>query len=159
MKNFSEIDLNEGILDSTSSKIKDVKKVSKEMVARKKIAEKIGQLSWLVNEFEYFWNKSKEKATNGQRDVMGKQIQYGDFILYSQLDNWDSAYLGYGFVVSDQLPDNRYKVMFIAGDPDLDLEDPFDACATMEYPASNILVVSRIDDLKTSYKTLLKSLK
>ena len=93
MKNFSEIDteLLEGMLDSTSSKVKDVKKLSKEMVERNKVIEKIGQLSWLINDFNYYLRHTQKDTTAGSdcRDLVGNPIKFGDFVMYSQLDDWN----------------------------------------------------------------------
>lgn len=163
MKNFSEIDteLLEGMLDSTSSKVKDVKKLSKEMVERNKVIEKIGQLSWMVNDFNYYLRKAQKDTTApaDERDLVGNPIRLGDFVMTSQLDDWNSNFLDFGFIISDKKEGGRYDVLWTSGFPDLSLDNPFENCSYGDFPSKNILVLGRIDDIKTTYKHIVKAWK
>lgn len=161
MKNFSEIDLNEGILDKTTSKVNDVKKLSKELVERNKVFEKIGQLSWMVNDFNYYLRKAQKDTTaaDDERDLIGNPIKLGDFVMTSQLDDWNSDCIDFGFIISNKKENGRYDVLWMSGYPDTSLENPWETCSYGDFPPKNILVLSRINDVKTAHKYILKAWK
>lgn len=163
MKNFSDIDkdLLEGLLDSTANKVKDSKKLTKELVERNKVIEKIGQLSWLINDFNYYLRQTQKDTTapSDCRDLVGNPIKFGDFVMYSQLDDWNMSCIDFGFIISDKKENGRYDVMWCSGTPDLSLDNPFDACNYGDFPPKNILVLGRINDIKTTYKHIVKAWK
>lgn len=161
MKNFSEIDLNEGILDTTQSKVKETKKLTKELVERNKVFEKIGQLSWMVNDFNYYLRKAQKDTTApaDERDLVGNPIKLGDFVMASQLDDWNSDFLDFGFIISDKKENGRYDVLWSSGFPDLSSDNPFENCSYGDFQPKNILVLARINDVKTSHKYLMKAYK
>jgi len=163
MKNFSDIDkdLLEGLLDSTASKVKDSKKLTKEMVERNKVIEKIGQLSWLINDFNYYLRQTQKDTTapSDCRDLVGNPIKFGDFVMYSQLDDWNMSCIDFGFIISDKKENGRYDVMWCSGTPDLSMDNPFDNCNYGDFPPKNLLVLGRINDIKTTYKHIVKAWK
>jgi hypothetical protein len=163
MKNFSDIDkdLLEGLLDSTANKVKDSKKLTKELVERNKVIEKIGQLSWLINDFNYYLRQTQKDTTAAPdcRDLVGNPIKFGDFVMYSQLDDWNMSCIDFGFVISDKKENGRYDVMWCSGTPDLSLDNPFDNCNYGDFPPKNLLVLGRINDIKTTYKHIVKAWK
>ena len=164
MKNFSDIDkdLLEGLLDSTASKVKDSKKLTKEMVERNKVIEKIGQLSWLINDFNYYLRHAQKDTTaaDDERDLIGNPIKLGDFVMTTQLDEWkyDSC-IDFGFIISDKKENGRYDVLWCSGTPDLSLDNPWETCSYGDFPPKNILVLGRINDIKTTYKHIVKAWK
>lgn len=163
MINFSEIntEILEGVLDKTNDKIADVKKLSKKMVERNKVIEKIGQLSWLINDFNYYLRQTQKDTTapSDCRDLVGNPIKFGDFVMYSQLNDWSEMCIDFGFVISDKKENGRYDVMWCSGTPDLSLDNPFDNCNYGDFPPKNLLVLGRINDIKTTYKHIVKAWK
>lgn len=164
MINFSEIntEILEGVLDKTNDKIADVKKLSKEMVERNKIFEKIGQLSWMVNDFNYYLRNAQKDtaAADDERDLIGNPIKLGDFVMTTQLDNWKhESCIDFGFIISNKKENGRYDVLWMSGHPDTSLENPWETCSYGDFPPKNILVLSRINDVKTTHKYILKAWK
>jgi hypothetical protein len=154
--------IDESILGNTNDKIADVKKVTKEMVERNKIFEKIGQLSWMVNDFNYYLRKAQKDTTaaEDERDLIGNPIKLGDFVMTTQLNDWQyESCIDFGFIISNKKENGRYDVLWMSGYPDTSLENPWETCSYGDFPPKNILVLSRINDVKTAHKYIVKAWK
>ena len=157
MKNFSDIDINEGILDKTATKVKNTKKLTKDMVFRGKKLEKVVEQRHLIREM---WSDSNSKLnhTDYKTDVIGNEIRFGDLVVFSPSnDPINSGYVDFGFVVSDINENYQFDVCDDFLNVDWDEEDPLKYCSMYQINAKSMMVLSRVDDLK-SYARVAKKL-
>ena len=151
MRNFS--DINEGVLDKTSNKIKNVKNLTKEWAKKLKDIEKIGsEIRFLPNEV---WSSADDVLKRyPDRDFIGNEIRFGDFVMFSTWGDIDSGPIDFGFVISD-LTDDGYKIandnIYIDFE---NVEDPFCDSSWICVKPRNIIVMSRLNDVKSMSKGL-----
>lgn len=154
MKNFTEIDteLLEGILDKTTSKVKDVKKLSKELLKRQKDLEKIDRAKYFVSEL---WSASDSKLKKGEkgRDLVGNEIKFGDFVMWAEFGGLGQGNLDFGFVI-DVMDDGKCRVIYSPYRIDVEQENPFEECSWGDVWSHYTLVLSRLNDVKTIEKVM-----
>lgn len=157
MKKFSEIDIDEGLLDKTTKKVKDTKKLTKDMVVRGKKLAKVVEQRHLIRQM---WGDAYDKLnhTNYNTDFFGNEIRFGDLVVFSPSnDSLNCGNADYGFVVSEGNELNQYEICDDFAHVDWNEEDPLKYCSMLLINAKSMIVLSRVDDLK-SYAKVAKNL-
>lgn len=149
--------IDESLLDKTTEKVKDTKKLTKDMVLRGKKLAKIVEQRHLIREL---WNDAfdKLKHTNHKTDFFGNEIRFGDLVIFSPSNSsLTFGNVDYGFVVSEGNELNQYEICDDFAHVDWEEEDPLKYCSMLLINAKNMVVLSRVDDLK-SYAKVAKKL-
>lgn len=145
MINFS--DINEGILDRTSSKINTTKTELKEMVKRNKLIKKMIDNRFLLNTMISDTMKLKAGADK-THDFIGNEIRFGDFVLWNTYGQFGWGQPDVGFIVGES-NDGKFKVCTSLSFANTDFEDPLMECPIVDVRTDCIIVLSRLDNIKS----------
>lgn len=88
------------------------------------------------------------------RDFIGNEIRFGDFVMFSEYGGLGDGHIDFGFIISDLTKDG-YRIA--NNDIRIDfenLEEPFWMSSWIEVKPNNLLVMARLDDVKSMSKGL-----
>jgi hypothetical protein len=153
MINFSEID--ESVLDKTSKKVSVAKADIKELVKRNKLIKKMIDSRHLLNSMVVDLMRLNE-GSDETHDFIGNEIRFGDYVLWSPYGQLGWGTPDVGFIVGKE-DDGKFKICTSFSFADIDNEDPLKECSIVEVKPNNIIVLSRIDNIK-SYEPVGKKL-
>lgn len=145
MKNFSEID--ESILDATSTKISNAKSDIKEIVKRNKLIKKMIDNRFILNAMSSDTLKLKG-GSDETHDFIGNEIRFGDFVLWSPYGQLGWGNPDVGFIVGES-NDGEFKVCTSLSFANTDFEDPLMECPIVDVKTDCIIVLSRLDNIKS----------